>query len=203
MKFQLILFIIFGIITLMRALNRNAQQQQPGQRANAGQPERRRRIQSDIESFLSEVRQATGAQADDEQQPPPKKKQTSRPARRPQQRRRSRQGSRQSAKPAPQPRPSRSRQALGSGISEHVDTYISKHVADHVDSKVDNLGKGDIAHSVEDHLGARSVEMPAVEVIVQNDSPAAEIRRLLRTRQGVRQAILLNEVLNRPRALRR
>ena len=197
MKFQLILFIIFGIITLMRALNRNAQQQQPGQRANAGQPERRRRIQSDIESFLSEVRQATGAQADDEQQPRPTKKKTSRPARRPQQRRRSRQGSRQAAKPAPQPKPSRSRQTLGSEISEHMDTYISKHVADHVDSK------GDIAHSVEDHLGARSVEMPAVEIIRQDDSPATEIRRLLCSRQGVRQAILLNEVLNRPRALRR
>lgn len=209
MEFQVIIFLIFGVIALIRALSRNNQEQQANQRANAGQPDRRRRVQSDIDAFLSEVSQASGNKPQ-RQRPaaPPAGRSRPQQQQRPQQTRqrqkpRGQQSRRQQA-PRPTQERSQSKRALGSGVSEHVETYISQHVAEHVDSKVDDYVEVDIVESVDSNLGDRAAEMPVTaESVPGQMTSAAEFRRLLRSSQGVRQAILLNEVLKRPKSLRR
>ncbi|MEO2033282.1 MAG: hypothetical protein ABGZ35_14475 [Planctomycetaceae bacterium] len=214
---KLIFIVIFMVIALIRAIRNNAPAKPEDKQAGAEAAVNRRRVQSDIDAFLSEVG-AAPAQAPARERPTPapqraRRQETSAQRRqnRGLQQRRQRQqdegqqGQRQQA-------PANSRKATspiterppGSGISEHVDRYISQHVADHVDSKVDDLVEVDIAHSVNSHLGNRSAELPSLtQAGVDLPTSAATFRKLLRSREGARQAILLNEILARPRPLRR
>lgn len=61
-----------------------------------------------------------------------------------------------------------------------------------------------VAQSVESHLGKRSTEMPRTTSIRSGarKGPSAEIFAMLQDSEGVRNAIIVNEILSRPRALR-
>ena len=187
MEFQFILFVVFIVFSIVRAA---MQKKQPGQGQEMTAREaaaRRKKAQSDIDAFLNEV----GS---------PAKQQPARQQRSEEHRPRRRQTQRQ-MQPAQDASESR---RLGSGISEHVDSYITQHVDEYVDSQVDDFVDVDIAQSVESHLGDRRSEMPRkTEVADSPDSPAVHFRKLLQNPKGVRQAILLNEVMSRPRVLRK
>lgn len=92
---------------------------------------------------------------------------------------------------------------VGSGVSEHVDSFIGDHVRSHMGRDVDNFVKRDIDERVKSHLGSQSskpVEMSASDT----GSVAAEgILSVLKTPAGVRHAILVNEILSRPKSLRK
>ena len=203
---QLIVFLIFGIIALVRWLRRNADETEDAQQTTVNAPERRRRVQSEIDAFLTEV--GAGKPVPPAQTNQQKSEQ--RRQRRTQQRRQPQQqiASAASQRKAPlerqaqnSPTPERS---LGSGINKHVDSYISRHVAEHIETDVDDFVEAHIVDSVENHLGNRSTELPALTSSgTKQPTSASEFRKLLKSRSGVRQAILLNEVLTRPRSLRR
>ena len=216
-KFQIIVVVIFMISALVRVVRRNAKND-PGIRQNpALAAKRQRKIQSDIDSFLAEV--------SDQSADRPASQRLQEPGRipaKPQQRRNEGQNH-----PAPHPTdPERNpgsfrhtvitpasratqlgsvpEQPLGSGITDHVDTYISRHVSEHVDSHVDDFVEADIAESVVSHLGSRPKEIGDLTSSHTDPlTPAARFRKLLKSQNGVRQAILLNEVLTKPRILRR
>ncbi len=208
---KLIFIVIFMVIALIRAIRNSAQERPQGQQADAEAAAKRRRVQSDIDAFLTEVgaspapKQTTepptpAPQRARRQESAAKRRQAGNRRRppRPQERQRQQATARQ-----PKDSPPITERALGSGISEHVDQYIAQHVAEHVDSNVDDHLEVDIAHSVSSHLGDRSAELPSLtQAGVDVPTTAENFRQLLRSRQGVRQAILLNEILTRPRALR-
>ncbi len=210
-KFQTIVVVIFMITALIRAVRRNAKNEPEVQQNQALGAKRRRKVQSDIDAFLAEVRDPSADK--------PASQRLQEPGRipaKPQQQRNERQNY-----PAPHPtgpernpgsfrhtvitparRPTESRligkRLVSSGIKDHVDTYISQHV---VDSKVDDFVKADIAESVVSHLGNRPAELTSPPTA--RLTPAVTFRQLLKSQSGVRQAILLNEILTKPRALRR
>jgi hypothetical protein len=175
-----VFFLVFVIITIVRALKSAADEKKLGQRVDANAPERRRRVQSEIDAFLTEVSDGKPAP------PAPANQQKSE-----QQRQLSTQQRRQ-------------QQSLESGINEYVDSYRSQHVAEHIETDVDGVVQTHIVDSMESHLGNRSAELPPLTSSGSTQpTSASEFRKLLKSRSGVRQAVLLNEVLNRPRSLRR
>ncbi len=119
----------------------------------------------------------------------------------------------QSQKKNPQKQPAASQQqqgdknqkprTVGSGLSQHVDSYIGDHVRSHMGRDVDNFVKKDIDERVRSHLGSQSskpVEMSASDT---GSAAADDILSVLKTPAGVRHAILVNEILSRPRSLRK
>ena len=212
-KFQIIVVVIFMISALIRAVRRNAKND-PGIRQNpALAAKQQRKIQSDIDAFLAEVSDHSAARPASEhlQEPgriPAKPQQRqNHPAPHPTGPERNPGAFRHTVTP-PASRATRPRSALerplGSGITDHVDTYISQHVSEHVDSHVDDFVEADIAESVVSHLGDRSNEISDLTSSRTDPrTPAARFRQLLKSQNGVRQAILLNEVLTKPRILRR
>ena len=92
---------------------------------------------------------------------------------------------------------------VGSGVAEHDDSYIGDHVRSHMGRDVDNFVKKDIDERVRSHLGSQSskpVEMSASDT---GSAAADDILSVLKTPAGVRHAILVNEILSRPRSLRK
>lgn len=155
------------------------------------------RLQNEIESFLAEV---TG-------QKPQKKKPSPEEAARQQQERRARRRQQAEAKQKQeqqkqQKKRSRSKPSgerkVGSGINEHVEEYISKHVAEHIDNDVDEYVEATIVDSVEDHLGNRNTEMPTLTGVRKKKNAAKAVADMLRDPTGIRNAILINEILKRP-----
>ena len=138
-----------------------------------------------------------------------------RPQNQPNQGSRQQQRPKQSQKKNPQKQPAASQQQqqqskkgqkprnVGSGVAEHVDSYIGDHVRSHMGRDVDNFVKKDIAERVRSHLGSQSskpVEMSASDT---GSAAADDILSVLKTPAGVRHAILVNEILSRPRSLRK
>ena len=211
-KFELIVFVIFGVMALVRAVKNKPQNRPDGRQVAAEAPARRRKVQSDIDAFLSEVgvedssvaksrsKQAPGGSR--RQQPAGQRRQTMRRKRQKSQPLKTLQ-QQTPAKRQPKTLPAEDR-ARGSSISSHIDTYISQHVTEHVNHGVADAVEADIVESVESHLGNRAAELPTLTHSGDRESTRADtFRQLLKSRKGVRQAILLNEVLSRPRVLRR
>ena len=84
----------------------------------------------------------------------------------------------------------RSARPLGSGIDAHVDSYIDQHVESHINHGVNE--------SVRQHLGNRTRETRTSDT----EALASEVVAALRNPQDVKKAILIGEVLLKPRALR-
>ena len=168
------------------------------------------RVQSEIENFLAEV---TGARPQQNRKPQQSQRSQERAKRRQaeaQQRRRleqEKQAEEQRRRAAEARKRKRLQQKkkrqVGSGIAQHVDQYITQHVAEHIDDDVDEYVEATIVDAVEDHLGARDVEMPSSGPRKKTHEAASAVLKLLQDPKGVRNAILVNEILSRPRALRR
>jgi hypothetical protein len=111
--------------------------------------------------------------------------------------------SKQQAKSQQQPQKGQKPRSMGSGVAEHVDSFIGDHVRSHMGRDVDNFVKRDIDERVRSHLGSQSskpVEMSASDT---GSAAADDILSVLKTPAGVRHAILVNEILSRPRSLRK
>ena len=92
----------------------------------------------------------------------------------------------------------------GSGVGAHVDTFIGQHVKSHIGNQLADSVKTDISDQVRSHLGEDRNKPPAPTAATTHGSAAAgDLLLALRSPQGVRQAILISEVLSKPKALRR
>ena len=164
------------------------------------------RVQAEIDRFLQEVRGAVGQrpeanviEADDAFEAP------AQPAR--QQRRLAQ--SPPTPKPAPTEKPRRlvDRHAIG---QRHIDSQVDDLVAEHLPSqRIGNLVEQDLGHSVEQsvtsHLGSSSgtqVETAAVWEDGVNALSAEYLVGLLSRPEGIRQAVLVQEILSRPKGRR-
>ena len=198
--------VVAGIISSIKeSLTANPKQQ------NAPQENQRSRAQSEIAAFLSGS--AATAQRPPQPQRPPQSPQRPMNQQVPQQQAQP-QRPKQKQKQKPQrteladaqpkktskPKPERT---IGSGVREHVDSYISDHVKTHMGRDVDAHVKKEIDERVKSHLGSQSSQ--AVEMTGQpvNEYAASDLLKALKSPEGVRQAILVSEILSRPRALRR
>lgn len=92
----------------------------------------------------------------------------------------------------------------GSGVGAHVDSYIGQHVKSHIGQQLNESVKHDIADQVRSHLGEDKNKPSAPSAATTHGSAAAgSLLLALRSPEGVRQAILMNEVLSKPKSLRR
>lgn len=85
-----------------------------------------------------------------------------------------------------------------SSVGQHVDSYISEHVRKHMDTQVDDYVKRDISDHVAAHIGEGS----RAEEEATNTASAGEIRGFLKDPRSVKTAMIVNEILSPPRALR-
>lgn len=208
MEIKVIVFLLIAFFSMIQSLTKGAkekeQKAQQAARRPAADPARRQRVQSEIESFLSEVTGKRPVSADTAEAEARERRRKAAEAKRLRQeeakrkqaeterRRQVKEARRQSA--AAQDRLNH----LKSGVSDHVAAYLDDDVREHVDSS--------IISSVNSHLGDRDLEMPAglIGGVSDGRNRAAEsVRALLTDPSGIRNAILINEILSRPRSLRR
>lgn len=182
--------VISGIINSIReAAAKNARPVPPPQQSRA---------KAEIEAFLTgnkspNTRPGNPPENFDESQRP-KANATQKPAKR------QKQGSSLAGKQHEKSNRSANR---GSGVSEHVDSYIGDHVRSHMGRDVDAFVNMDIAERVKSHLGSQSSSPQEIVSTVAGSQEATDLLALLKTKAGVKNAILVNEILSRPRSLRR
>lgn len=157
---------------------------------------RKSRVQSEIENFLAEVTGGSPSRQNESDRKDARRKQEA-ATRRKQKQQAAQQRRKAAAAALAKSKKKQGRRSVGSNISKHVAEYIDNDVEEYVEAT--------IVDSVESHLGKRETEMPQPDKRDQSpvNSAAAEVARLLRDPKGVRNAILVNEILSRPRALRR
>ncbi len=115
--------------------------------------------------------------------------------------RKSRPGKTSSATPnAASSSKSRSTRATGAGVRAHVESFIGDHVREHMDSHIDTAVRKHIDQHVQQHIGTGLSADSEESTLPQS---VGEIRRLLQSPDGARKAILINEILTRPRSLSR
>ncbi len=221
---KLIVFLIiitFSIIKSMidKAAERKAQLPRPP--IVRPPAEHKARVQSEIESFLSEVKAGNAGEimAQPGQQTVmmdvPRPQQEARsplPQNRPQPQRNQGQSKgggnkqknqsqqKQQKKKKSQETVARNQAAaVGSGVREHVDQHIGQHVQQHMKNQIAEQVKNDMTGNLRRAADAKEATADA-----KGTNPSAvAILESLKSPIGMRQAMILNEVLSRPRALRR
>lgn len=215
--FQLIVIVAFFAFSMIRGLMKSAKEnaEKQARLAQRGDPNRKQRVQGEIDAFLSEVSGGRG-----EQKPKRRRKGGQRSQENKQQAQRDRAElqrqqqikqrreatrARRQAESQAATAPERRMGSMGSGISEHVDEYITQHVEEHIDNDVEEYVEATIVDSVEAHLGTRRSQMPEqIGVRSKERSAAAKsVVTMLKDPKGVRNAILINEILAPPRGLRK
>lgn len=96
-------------------------------------------------------------------------------------------------------RPGTSR-ATGSDVARHVETAITARVRQHLSPTVSESVRRDITEHVESTFGRGAVSGQGVAVPGEG---VEGIRGILRSPRGIQQAMLVSEILNRPRIFRR
>lgn len=81
-----------------------------------------------------------------------------------------------------------------------MESYIGDHVREHMDSHIDASVTQHIDQHVKRHIGTGLSADSEESTLPQSVS---EIRSLLQSPDGVRKAMLINEILTRPRSLSR
>lgn len=207
----IVVLIILGfsaVQSMIKAANEKARKDQRLAQQGGARPRQRATVQNEIESFLEGI---------NDPQPTTAPRQGSDSIRTRERRERRRQqaeskkvearhreaAQKKAAREARKREADRKREAIGSGISRHVNEYISQHVDEYIDHDVEEYVEATIVESVEENLGDRSEEMPPLTGRRPARSAAADVAGLLRNPEGVRNAILVNEILSRPRALRK
>lgn len=188
---------------LKEAAGGNAAAAAPGAAAGGNEGGR---VQVEIDRFLQEVRGTVGkppaanvAEADDAFEAP------AQPAR--QQPRQAR--STPAAQPDPPEKPKRlvDRHVIG---QRHVDSHVDEQVAEYLPSqRMENLVEQDLGHGVEQsvasHLGSSDgTQVETAEVWDDGLSAlsAESLIGLLTRPEGIRQAVLVHEILSRPKGRR-
>jgi hypothetical protein len=189
---------IFGIIILVltilgwfvRAIKGQGENPPLARRANPPKPAR-----SEIETFLEELSGSAPKRPPVRPAPPnkpPVVKAAKKPSKQP-----------PAAKPPKAPKASLADKHLGSsnlgsGLRSHVSSYMQ---TDRVAAEVQQDLKSRIGENVQTDLGA-AVMMTNTAATVKS-APIHPLITLLRDPAGVRQAIALQEILQKPRSLRR
>lgn len=189
---QLIVVLVVIAIGIIRMLAENAARQRRQRQLNEAanmKPDDRAKVQSEIEAFLEGVSGKKQAPAAAPNQP----------------RRQTRSEQRKQQKPKRQQPPresdsssSRSRAPVppGRGVQQHVESYIGQHVSEHI-------GTG-ISKHVQPEIVDSGQKTPGVDDAAMMDQLAtSEIRKMLQSPEGMRQAIIAAEVISRPRSMRR
>jgi hypothetical protein len=159
-------------------------------------PQPKRDLRAELEVFLEELQtgkpQPAAKPQPERPKPPPavaKKPQKQRPEKKPQ------------GKPAPKTlvQPTMKPSSIGGGVREHVAAYmtpdrVGAHAQEHIGQhRIDDAVTKDLA-------GGTVAAVTPVGVLHATPHPLLQV---LSSRDGVRQAILLQEILQKPRALRR
>lgn len=171
------------------------------------------KAQSELEAFLSDVRSQKGVAGDDRPRPEPdaaaaqresadrrgsqqRQKQSrsqTQKSRRGQGRNQTDTNQRSGSRPAGNTRPAH--HAVGSGVVSHLDSSIDEHVRQHL---------GEDPSGQNRQLPGRSVQLTGTpQASAAEESVAGDILKALKSPAGVRHAIMVNEILTRPRSLRR
>lgn len=201
MNGRLIFFLVIVVFSIIQSIIKSANEKAKKQQLQAD-PDRRKRVQNEIESFLAEV---SGGQPDASERRRKRQQRTN--ARRREQQiqknRREEELRQQKKAAAAKLRKSRSRK-VGSGITEHVDEYIHQHVNEYLDHDVDEYVEATIVDNVDLNLGDRTLEMLGTTSVARPSGETAKtLVSLLRDPNGVRNAILVYEILTRPAVLKR
>lgn len=199
-----VIFLIFAFVSfiswLMNQLNANKGKPQPRPQNRPGPRAQNPQIQREIDRFLREaagqkrrpevkVDEIEIVQAPQGRRPPSPRKAGERP--RP---------------TSSAPRPAAPKNRPGQKLADrHLSTAGPSAVAsEHLESRVasEHLPQG-VAKSVSSHLGVFAAGQPAAGQATNRPRTAsAELFATLRTAEGMRSAIILQEILQRPRALR-
>ena len=205
-----LLFLIFAFLSWLASLGKDAAGKQQGPRPARPPQARDERLKNEIELFLEEVGKGTAPRTQ------PKPRQRSRPPkpRTPPTLREQRKGSESKKQTGTRQKPETTVAAgmelhdrrLSSDLQRHVSEYmdddrIEQHVDDHIGNEITESVNEHIAQSVSQHLGP--AETTRQETRTETLSRPAQIATLLRSPSGMRQAILLSELLSPPRALRK
>lgn len=207
-----VIFVLFSIVSaIVRAIKESKEKAERAERRRLAQAQRQKGgrqqpadVSTEITDFLNTV---TGQAA-----PPAQRPQNTRPA-----------AAVGQARPKPKPKSSvkssesiakeRRRKAAanrrrktsssktGSRISQHVNKYITQHVDEYIDDDVEEYVEATIIDPVRSEMGKR--QGPALVTKRKQNKTAQEVVAFLRAPNGVRNAILVNEVLNRPKVLRK
>lgn len=177
------------------------------QRPQARPQGRDERLRSEIDSFLKEVAGAKKEPnpaaevveiVDFEEEPAKPRRLQPQPRKQPAARskaaakRQEKPGERLSKRQGPR------KKELGSGIDE----YVSEHIQEgRISSRADREERSDVSDSVAEHLGIFTAAGEARRKAPRTKTAAA-IVAMLRNQQNVKQAIIISEVLNRPRSRR-
>ncbi len=209
------IIIVVGMmfISWIAKLVKGNEEDKPAQRPRAQND----RLRSEIDAFLKEVSGAKGGAGGDasevvdfEAAAAP----TPRPQRQPQQQRQHQETQRQQAqrqrrtqqvKKAKRPRPGTKMSERQGSRSTTLGSSVREHVSDHMQSgTVDREVAQNVTQSVSEHLGARSASIFDRPEDGDEGSPiAGQLVAMLKSPEGVRQAILLNEILAPARSLRK
>lgn len=202
-------FVVISLIGwIINLVNAQAKPTAPNRGNKPGRP-RSERVQSEIEQFMrDQAEKRKSGEQQPERRPEPKRQPQRRTPAQPARSQSARaQRAPQRVAPAPEPKPSRPGESiaerksvvsgdLGKGLRDHVRSTMQERVqagtAQHLSHSVDQ--------SVSQHLGAFSAQAPkaAANPPVAASLAASDILALLRTREGMKQAFILNEILQRP-----
>lgn len=136
----------------------------------------------------------------------PRPQSVARPARGQQERGQQQRGRKQqvAATAKPTARPAGGDRAPGSGVGAHVESYIGQHVKSHIGHQLADSVKNDIGDQVRSHLGEdRNKPVVPAAATTHGSAAAGDLLLALRSPEGVRQAILMNEILSKPKSRRR
>lgn len=196
---KLLILLVFAAISaiasaIKESKNKKAQQEASENAAMGRPPEAPRptRVQSEISQFLSGLPPAGNSGNAAEGRPVPATPVSGAAP----------------SRPAGQPKPKKQKRKaepstiadrhVRSTVGQHVDSYIGEHVRKHMDTQVDDYVKRDITDHVSAHIG----DSPKPEDGVVTTASAAEIRAFLKDPRSVKTAMIVNEILSPPRALR-
>lgn len=91
-------------------------------------------------------------------------------------------------------RPNTTGHPSGAAIKEHVDSHLEPRINAQVQQHIDQ--------HVQAHIGSNQAAASSASLDDPDYQTGVSIRQLLKNPGGVRQAILVNEILKRPRAFR-
>lgn len=195
---KLIIFLIFIGFSAIRGMIKTANEKAERERLlqKPADPDRKQRVQSEIESFLAEVKGENPREAEAQSQRTAERQQRRREKAEAKRRQQEEQKKQQARRPVSLRSTAQEDARLTSSVTSHVSEYMAQHLG--------NLGADAQQTGVNQNLGSREMEMPSTVLARSGAASSAKaVALLLRDPVGVRNAILVNEILSRPKALRR
>lgn len=220
---QELLALVFVLVSVISYIIRTVQGNNQRMPPPVQRPGRRRdeRVNDEIENFLQNVSRSSEAKrepAREESRPkPPGNRQQVPTSQRPSGK--SSSGSNQPGNRRPgdiASRPVSAASELGGGLKQHLREQMAERV---VKNAQRDVGQS-VSESVQKHLGTMgrtpgggsALPLPAADAFVQSSTPQTEtccktnraetLKKMLRSPDSMRQAIIIQEVLNRPKCLR-